>query len=215
MSATSLIRWGGLAGVIAGALLLIADVWSLLDYLRYGDSQQFSAVATTTGFAIMSAMYLTGALLLLIALAGLYGSQSQTAGDLGVAGFLAALVGTGLLVALMWTIAFVAPSAAIEAPAFLDAEEVAGPLNMGFMISGIAFAIGWAIFGIATIRARVYPRAAAILLTIGALLTFLPFPATTLLFDLAVVWLGFMTLRSGARVPSVDQLDRETQLQAH
>ena len=141
---------------------------------------------------------LIGVLLLLVALVGLYAHQSEAAGALGLLGFLAALIGTGLLVGMVWTLAFVVPSAAIEAPAFLDAEEVAGPLDMGFMLSGIAAALGWALFGVATLRARVFPRKAAIVLIIGALLTAVPLPATTLVIDVALAWLG-LALLSGQR----------------
>ncbi|MBA2692805.1 MAG: hypothetical protein H0U65_09975 [Rubrobacter sp.] len=116
-----------------------------------------------------------------------------------------------MLVGIMWTIAFVAPSAAVEAPAFLDAEQVAGPVDMGFMISGLAVALGWALFGAATFRANVYPRAAAIVLALGALLAAAPFPATTLLFDLAVVWMGVITVRSLATEPSAEPMEAQPQ----
>ncbi len=198
MASSNLIRLGGLAAVVAGALLLIVDLWNLLLEIIVGESENFSAFAVTTSWTVMSTMYLIGVLLLLVALVGLYASQAEAAGTLGLVGFLAALVGTGLLAGMMWAMAFVVPSAAIEAPAFLDAEEVAGPLDMGFMLSGIAVAVGWALFGLATFKARVFPRKAAIVLIIGALLTVLPLPATTLVIDVAVAWLG-LTLLSGQR----------------
>ena len=199
MASSNLIRLGGLAAVLAGALLLIADLWSLLLEVIFGGSfENFSKFAVTTSWTLMSTMYLIGALLLLVALVGLYTRQSEAAGTLGLVGFLVALVGTGLLAGMMWAMAFVVPSAAIEAPAFLDAEEVAGPLDMGFMLSGIAVAVGWVLFGVATLRARVFPRKAAIVLIVGALLTVLPLPATTLVIDVALAWLG-LTLLSGQR----------------
>ncbi|MDP8940903.1 MAG: hypothetical protein M3N10_11575 [Actinomycetota bacterium] len=190
MTSSALVRIGGLAAIAAGALLLVADVWSLLG----GEPERFSDLAVTTTWTAVSAMYLIGVLLLLAALVGLYARQSDAAGALGVAGFLAALVGTGLLAGMMWTLAFVVPSAAIEAPAFLNAEQTAGPLDAGFMLSGLAVAIGWALFGVATLRAGVFPRIAAIILIVGAILTFLPLPATTVVIDVAVAWLGFLML---------------------
>ncbi len=199
MTLSNLVRIGGLAAVAAGALLLIADLWSLLLEIFAGSSENFSEFAVTTSWTVFSTAYLIGGLLLLVALIGLYSHQSEAAGTLGLVGFLAALVGTGLLVGMMWTLAFVVPSAAIEAPAFLDAEETAGPLDMGFMLSGIAVALGWALFGVATVRAQVFPRRAAIVLIIGALLTVLPLPATTLVIDVAVAWLGLVLLSGQGR----------------
>ena len=49
-----------------------------------------------------------------MAAVGLYARQSESAGTLGLVGFLAALSGTGLLVGLIWANAFVAPTLAVE-----------------------------------------------------------------------------------------------------
>ena len=202
MTSSNLIRIGGLVAVVAGALLLLADLWNLLLEVFVGGTENFSEFAVTTSWTVLSATYLVGGLLLLVALVGLYAYQSEAAGTLGLVGFLAALVGTGLLVGMMWALAFVVPSAAIEAPAFLDAEQSAGPLDMGFMLSIIVFALGWALFGVATLRARVFPRVAAIVLIVGALLTVLPLPATTLVIDVAVAWLGLSLLSRQRRSAS-------------
>jgi hypothetical protein len=194
MTSSALVRIGALAAIAAGALLLVADVWSFLSEVIGGGVEEFSEFATTSAWTVMSAMYLIGVLLLLVALVGLYARQSQESGVLGVAGFLAALIGTGLLAGMMWTFAFVVPSVAVEAPTFLNAEQVAGPLDAGFMLSGLAVAIGWALFGVATLRAGVFPRVAAVVLIVGAIVTFLPFAPSTLIIDLAVAWMGYLAL---------------------
>ena len=147
---------GGLAAVLAGALLLSADLWNLLLEVIVSGSKSFSEFAVATSWTVLSTMYLLGSMLLLVALVGLYARQSEAAGALGLVGFLAALVGTGLLVGSFWTQAFVVASSATEAPAFLDAEEIAGPLDMGFMLSGIVVPLGRVLFGMTTLRARVF-----------------------------------------------------------
>ena len=215
MSSSNLVRLGGMAALTAGALLLAADLWNLVQYLQYGDTLLFSEQASTTSYTVMSAVYMVGVLLLLVAAVGLYARHSGAFGALGLLGFLAALIGTGLIVGLMWALTFVAPSAAIEAPAFLNAEEVAGPLDTGFMLSGIAWALGWALFGVAMIMARVLPRAATITLVIGALLTIAPLPASALVLDAALVWLGLIVLRERATEPSAGRTGRGFHPQAH
>lgn len=66
--------------------------------------------------------------------------------------------------------------------------------------------LGWALFGVSSLQARVYPRIAAIILIIGALIT-APFSTSTVsgfgdilvyagvgagtVFDVAIIWLGF------------------------
>ena len=61
----------------------------------------------------------------------------------------------------------------------------------GVYLTFLAFAVGWLLFGIVTLRARVYPRWAAILLVAGAVISILPLPVTTVVLSAAVVWLGF------------------------
>lgn len=215
MSLSNLVRLGGMAALAAGALLLVGDLWSLVQVLQYGNALRFSEEASTTSYTVVSAMYMVGVLLLLVAAVGLYARHSGTFGALGLFGFLAALIGTGLIVGLMWALTFVAPSAAIEAPAFLDAEEVAGPLDMGFMVSGIAWALGWALFAVAMLRARSLSRVAVVALLVGALLAIVPLPASTLLLDVALVWIGLIILRERAPETSVGRTGRGFHPQAH
>ncbi len=89
------------------------------------------------------------------------------------------------------------PSIALEAPAFLDQEQVAGPLNTGFLLAGLVLAVGWALFGLATLQTRNYPRWVAVVLIIAALLQLLPFPGTGLVFGIAVGLVGFFALVGG------------------
>jgi hypothetical protein len=150
-------------------------------------------------------LWLIGALLLLVAVVGLHTHQAEAAGTLGLVGFLAALVGTGLLVGLVWTSTFVPPTLAVEAPAVLDTEEPPGALAFGFMFSIVVFGLSWALFGVAMLRARVYPRVAAIVLIIGALLLIAPLPATGLVIEAALIWLGVVALKAG-HAPSTGQV---------
>lgn len=190
MPSSYLIRLSGLAAVSGGVLFLLAEVLSLLVV----DFENFSAAATTGSYFFTSLLFLLGGVLLLAGLVGLYAYQSEATGVLGLAAFLVAFLGTALAVGAFWTQLFVVPSAALEAPAFVDAEQVAGPLDAGFTLTFALVAVGWALFGLSSLRARIYPRVAAIVLIVGAVITFLPLPLTTLALDVAVVWLGFIVL---------------------
>lgn len=194
MHASDLIRRGGYAALAGGALLLVADLGSLGQELFGSSSEKFSETAVTTSWTLVSGAFLAGGVLIMIGLVSLYARQAEEAGVLGLVGFLWAFVGMALVVGAFWAFVFVVPSAAIEAPAFLNAESTAGPLDLGFAITFMGFPVGWLIFGIATFRARVFPRLAAGLLAVGALVTFAPLPATTVLLDIAVIWLGYSLL---------------------
>jgi hypothetical protein len=188
MSPSNLIRLGGLAAVLAGVLFIIYDLLSL-----GFASADLSEVAATGSYALYEGLHLIGGVLLLGGLVGLYAGQSFSAGTLGVVAFLVAFVGTALVVGVIWALAFVAPSVAATAPGLLNGPP-AGALGVGFTLSFVLGGLGWLLFGVATLRARVYPRAAAVLLIVGAVLTFIPVPLSALVWEAAIAWLGFSLL---------------------
>jgi hypothetical protein len=50
------------------------------------------------------------------------------------------------------------------------------------------------LFGLVSLRVGVYPRAAVVVLMIGAALTFVPLPGGQVVFEVAVAWLGLVLL---------------------
>jgi hypothetical protein len=188
MSSSNLMRLGGLAALAGGALFLIAELLGLPTL----NVETFSETATTASFAIQQLLFLLGVVFVLLGLLGLYVRQSEAAGALGFIGFLVAFLGTVLIGGFIWASAFIAPDLAVVAPQFLDG----GPPS-GFFLSFITFSLGWLLFAIGTLRARVFPRAAAILLIVGAVFVFLPLAFTTVVFAVAVAWLGFALFTGG------------------
>src|ERR671917_589063 len=201
MSSSDLIRWAGLAAILAGVLLVVADLLNLA--IGFDEDEPFSATATTGIYALQSWANLLAAVLLLIGLVGLYARQSEAAGLLGLGGFLVAFLGTALVTGLLWASLFIVPTLAVEVPEYLDHVEGPPP---GFFLSFITFAVGWLLFGIATLLARVYPRIPTILLMIGAVIALLPLPFTGIVLAIAVAWLGF-ALFTG-RAASAEQPSR-------
>jgi hypothetical protein len=194
--ASEILRWGALSAVVGGALLVIAVLYSLIVGLG-GGSETFSETALTPSYAITTGMSLFAAVLILFGLVGLNLRQSsETAGALSRVGFLVAFLGTALMVGTIWTEFFVAPSLAVEAPEFLDAEEIPGLLDVGFIASYSLLSLGWALFGVAALRARIYPRWVPILLIIAALIGLVPFSGgvAPLALGIAVALLGFFSL---------------------
>jgi len=153
--------------------------------------------ATTTPFLLTWSLFLFGGVLLLIGLVGLYVRQSEAAGIYGLLGFVAAFLGTALAVGAIWSQLFSVPDMEVELSMANPAgvPRVADPFvgGLGFSMSFmVLFPFGWVLFGAATLRARVYPRAVAILLIVGAFLAFLPVPLSGIVLDAAVAWLGFI-----------------------
>ena len=199
MSSSSLVRWSGLVAMVAGVLLLIAE---LLELLPVFDDIPFSELALTRIFTFQLMLYLVGLILLAVGLVGLYAHQSETVGPLGLVGFLIAFAGTVFFTGFFWANIFVAPALAVGAPEFLDS----GGRFPGFRLSLIIYAVGWLLFGLASLKARVYARAPVVALIIGAALDLFGAPLSGLVIDAAFIWLGF-SLLSG-REASVERNPR-------
>ena len=83
---------------------------------------------------------------------------------------------------------FVHPALTAEAPGLLEAE-----LGLaGFILTSPLAAVGWVLFGVATLRAGLYPRWAAILLIVGGAIAFFPLPLRGIIFFVSVAYLGFL-----------------------
>ena len=185
--------------MVAGVLLLIAE---LLELLPAFDDYPFSELALTGMFFFQQVLYLFGLILLSVGLIGLYVRQSRVAGPLGLVGFLVAFVGTVFFTGFFWANIFVTPALAVGAPEFLDL----GGRFPGFFLSLFIYAVGWLLFGLASLRARVYPRAPVVALIVGAALDLLAAPLSGLVIDAAFVWLG-VSLFLGREAP-VEQTSR-------
>jgi hypothetical protein len=135
------IRWSGLP-LIAGAVLLGAAIVEV----------SLNLVANQAFSPFISYLFLLSAVLLLLSLPGMYARQANAAGWLGLAGYGLLQVGIVLFV-MVSTTPLVYPS-------------VKGPIpeNPPMFLLGIALTLGLLLTGIATVRARVFPRWAGILL---------------------------------------------------
>lgn len=136
-------------------------------------------------FALATATSLAVLLLLTVALVALWRRQEPQLTTGGHAAFALALVGTVLAAGGAWDQVFTVPWLYDEARQVLEGGST-GSLAAGFFMSYALMAAGWAAFAIATLRAQVLPRAAAIVTLVGAVLAFLPAPTALRLLVLAV-----------------------------
>jgi hypothetical protein len=169
-----------------------------------GDQPESAAAATDT-WIILDMFMLVAITLIFLGLVGLYARQAEHAGIFGLLAFVAALSGTAMLFGFVWTGSFILPFVARAAPevvdpGFVDADP-SGTLLLGVILTFGLFVIGWVLFGLSSLRARVLPRGASVLLMIGAVFFFILFmlvlPGATVLFSAALAWMGY-ALWSGA-----------------
>lgn len=196
MSSANLVRWSGLAALIGGLLFIILDI---LESLLFGN-QAYTEAAGTSAWIIVQGFYIVAAVLITLGLVGLYVRQVVQVGTLGLVAFVVAFFGGMMIAGATWSETFFGAWLAEAAPQLLDAEP-AGALAAGLLITYLLFAIGWFLFGFASLRAGVLPRAGTLLLIIGTVLFpvlgVLAIPFAGVLFGAAVAWMGY-ALWSGA-----------------
>src|SRR5918997_380275 len=199
ITASNLIRWAGLAALVAG--IIFAGIQPI------HPPDELSSVTTGT-WAIITTLKLAMCLLFLAGITGIYARQVERAGWLGLAGFLVLTLSWWLQTAYVFAEAFILPVLASAAPHFVDSflgiargnpGENLGALPAIYSLGiGIPYMLGGLLFGIATLRAGILPRWPAGLLAVAAVLT----PAATLLphaiqrlaaipVGIALAWLGY------------------------
>ncbi len=188
MANSALIRLGGLATILSALSALLSFVL----YLVIVGGGRLSKAATSAAFFLPSGAQLLAMALLLIGLVALFARQAEAFGALGLTGFVLALLGTTLAAGAAWSQVFVVPRLAEVAPAVAD--QGAGSVLAGFLLSFLLFGVGWLVFGVATLRTRVFPRWAVILLIVGAVISILPLPSRALIVEIAAGYLGFILL---------------------
>jgi hypothetical protein len=192
--AAPLTRIAGPTALAAGVLLVVAEVvmWPF-------DPAQHVATTTNPVFQIGGVVYFVAFCLLVVAVTAAYEWQARSAGRFGVVGLVAALVGTLAMGGDLWFETFAVPWLADELPAAFDTTPTL-LLGLGANFSYLSFALGWALFGLSSLRAGVFPRGICYALVVGGLLGFkalvAPFGA---FLGLAVAALGIWMILAQRR----------------
>ena len=174
LTAAKLIRWSGLAAVVAG--IIFAVIQPIHPW------EDVTSV-TTSAWAIITGFKTAMCLLFLLGITGIYARQVNKAGWLGLAGFLLLFLSWALQMAFVFVEAFILPLLATAAPQFVNgvlgniARGEASAVDLGALpliySLGVAvpYMLGGLVFGIATLRAGILPRWAGWLLAVTATLT--------------------------------------------
>jgi hypothetical protein len=188
MASSGFIRLGGVAAIASAALALLSFVL----YLLIVGGDRISEAATSAAFFLPSGAQLVAMALLLIGLVAMFVRQAEALGALGLTGFVFALLGTTLAAGAAWSQVFVVPRLSEVAPSVAD--QGAGSVLAGFVLSFLLFGVGWILFGVATLRTQLFPRWAVILLIVGAIISIVPLPSRALIVEISAGYLGFTLL---------------------
>ena len=198
MTQSLLARSAGPVAIIAGALVVVTRV--VIMVTTPADIDALTVYVLSTTHAINGVASIVAFAMLVFALVASYDLQARAAGVLGVIGLGAAILGTVFMAGDWWYEAFAVPRLAEVAPEVM-ATFASSRLLLGGLTSFVLFGIGWVLYGIASVRARVFPAAVSWSILAGGLLSGVPIglvylPGSVIL-GLAFVALGVWWLRSG------------------
>ena len=165
---TALTRAAGLCAVTAGAIFIAVQI----DHPP-ADVEHL----VTTEMLVRESAKAVMAVLALVGFTGMYLHQVRRIGVLGLVGFGLIAIGYLALFAIQCIVGFVLPTVAENDPAFVQRvldQAVGGPasgrighLSELLMISGVGYALGGLVFGVALVRANVLARWAGVLLAVA------------------------------------------------
>ena len=199
MQAKTLVHYGAPIAIVAGALMIITR--PVIFFTTPADIGDFKEYVLSPTHAVTSVVSILAFALLVIALVTLYDREARSAGAFGALAFGAAVVGTMFMTGDWWYEAFAVPRLTEVEP---DAVEnfVGGRLIIGGVTSFLLFGIGWIMYGVASIRARVIPRNISITILVGGFMSGVPIGFAYLsggvVLGLAFVWLGVWMSRAAA-----------------
>jgi hypothetical protein len=199
----NLIRAAGLSAMVAGTIFAAIQPIHPPDVI---------ASVTTSAFIIITTLKTFMSLFGLFGIAGLYARQVKETGWLGLGGYL--LLTTFYAVQMCYSFAepTILPLLVTDSPNFVQsalgmASGAGGPMNLGafagiYQVVSMLYLLGLVLFGIATFRARILPRWAAVLLALSGPLAFIMgmlFPhaiarLAAMPMGFALAWLGFALL---------------------
>ena len=163
-SAPLLSRSAGPLAIAAGTLLIVGQaIWWPFD------QQKNLATAQNDIFNAGSVIYFCGFCVLMFALIGVHGKQAYRAGRLGTFGFCTAVLGTMFLGGGLWFESFAVPWLAEGPFPQVLQSDPSILFALGAISSYLLFAIGWVSFGVASLRARVFPVWISIFIVIGGI----------------------------------------------
>jgi hypothetical protein len=193
MPESALSRYAGPSVLIVGAYLAVIHLALEFVFIRFSDLAVMLADPIFRGVNLAYAAAFSG---LAIAACAAYDRQARDAGRFGLVALSAAIIGTVNLGANMWFEGFAVPWLAGEVPQILTAEKTLF-WQVGYYSSYLLFAIGWMLFGLASLRARVFPRLISLAIVAGGAIGFLAArPPYGVALGLALLSLGIWMVRT-------------------
>ena len=198
MAPSLLARSAAPLAIIAGALVVVTRLVMLTVPM---DVDSLMVYVLTPIWSITSIAQIVAFAMLVIALIATYDLQAREAGVLGLIAVGAAILGTVFMAGDWWYEAFAVPRIAEVDPSVM-VDFAQSRLLFGGLLSFALFGIGWVLYGIASVRAGVFPAAISWAIAVGGLVSAVPigvvYLAGNVVLGLALVALGIWLVRTHA-----------------
>ena len=220
ITSARLLRWAGVSALIAGLCYVFVGVFHPANAV---------ASAATTRWEVVHVVACAMCFFGLLGLVGIYVRQAARAGWTGLVGFLLLSFWFVAVMGFSFVEAFILPHVVTASPSLVDAWMKVfnggtsridlGVLPMLWTLVGVVYILGGLLFGIATFRAGILPRGAAVLLALGTLLAPLggmlslaAQPKIAIPVGLALAWMGYalMTERHSSAAHVEDRAPEAT-----
>lgn len=196
MAPSLLARSAAPVAIVAGALVVISRLVMLTVPM---DVESLMVYVLTLTWSITSIVQIVAFAMLVIALVATYDLQARESGVLGLIAVGAAILGTVFMAGDWWYEAFAVPRIAEVDPSVM-VGFAQSRLLFGGLLSFALFGIGWILYGIASVRAGVFPAAISWAIAAGGLFSAVPIAVVYLsgnvILGLALIALGTWLVRT-------------------
>jgi hypothetical protein len=170
---SNVIRWLGLFAIVGGICRALMTPFEL----AWGMD---NTVALVVGGV-------TGSIFIILGTAGIYLYQAEKIGVLGFIGFIITTLGNIIVSSFVMVALFV--HTAINQPELLE-QDLPGPTGSIRLVMLIAMSLGYLLLGYVTLRAKVLPSWAAILMILFVVLPFIPYTGDYLAAVWGIIYIG-------------------------
>jgi hypothetical protein len=216
VTSARLLRWAGLSALIAGSCYVFVGVFHPPNAVVSAATTRWEVV-----HVVACAMCFFG----MLGLTGLYVRQAARVGWTGLVGYVLLSLWFVLVMGFSFVEAFIIPRVVTATPSLVDAwmkvfNGGTSRLDLGVLptlwtLVGVVYILGGLLFGIATFRAHILPRGAAVLLALGTLLAPLggtlslaAQPKIAIPTGLALAWMGYALMTERQMPVAVSVEDR-------
>lgn len=174
------LAFGYVTTIVGGVLLALGSAIALLT-----GGESFSATVVTTAFIVASTLRLLGAAAMIIGLTAVYVRESSHAGTFGLVAYALVTLNLVLQAGMMWADVFVTGVLATGAPEILDGTASDPRLDAAFL-SAWLMNTAFVLLGIATLRARLFPRLVGWMLIVMGAITLVPLPVDGPVYEIVI-----------------------------